>query len=333
MNILELPQAENFVTGALKLVRRDEGWFPERFTARQFAHHTAVSDGRRIRAECAASVALRFVTDSPWVDLVFECCGGARSFLGVDVEVDGHVLYTFRAEKFEGTFRQRILDFGLHAQRRREITIFLCAVTSVLLKDVGVAEGSFVDVAPRRPKRLLCLGDSVTQGMSATSPLSIFPTQLGRLLNAEVLNQGIGGHVFDVASLDLTPGFAPDWITVAYGVNDWAQGFESAVVQAHAASYVARLRELFPGALICVISPLWCHMATEPKGGGLDLTAFGKMIREAVISTPGVHVVDGFSLVPHHAFYFVDGLHPNELGFMHYAVNLYRTLPSQITRH
>lgn len=325
LNILEWPQAENFLTGGLKLVRRDGGWFPERFTARQFAHHAAVSDRRRIRAECAAGVALRFVTDSPWIDLAFEHCGGARSFLGIDIEVDGHVLYTFRQEKFEGIFRQRVLDFGTGGQCRREITIHLSAVSIILLKAVEVAEGSWVGVAPRRPKRLLCLGDSITQGMSATSPLSIYPTQLARLLDAEVLNQGLGGHVFDADSLDLTPGFEPDWITVAYGVNDWVQGLGADEIQVRASAYVARVRDIFSRAAICVISPLWCHIAAESKGDGLDLAAFSKIIRETVVSTPGVHVVDGFSLVPHHPFYFVDGLHPNELGFMHCAVNLYRT--------
>lgn len=326
INILELPQAENVVTGVLKLVQRDGGWFPERFTARQFAYHAAVNDAQRIRTECAADVGLRFVTDSPWIELVFEHCGGARAFMGIDAEVDGSVLYTFRSETFEGTFQQRILDFGTEKPRYREIAIYLSAVTVTLLKTVGVAEGSRVGVAPRRPKRLLCLGDSITQGMSATSPLSIYTAQLARLLNADVLNQGIGGHVFDADSLDVTPGFEPDWITVAYGVNDWMEGLREAEVQAHASTYVARLQDVFPSASICVISPLWCHIADQIKEGGLDLAAFGKVIREAFGSTSGVHVVDGFSLVPHHGFYFVDGVHPNELGFMHYAVNLYRAV-------
>jgi hypothetical protein len=36
----------------------------------------------------------------------------------------------------------------------------------------------------------------------------------------------------------------------------------------------------------------------------------------------GVHVIDGFRLVPQRQEFFSDGVHPNEAGMLHAAVSL-----------
>ena len=47
-----------------------------------------------------------------------------------------------------------------------------------------------------------------------------------------------------------------------------------------------------------------------------------KVIEQIACSFKAVHVVDGLKMVPNMPDYFVDGVHPNDLGFMHYSMNL-----------
>jgi hypothetical protein len=326
MNLLSLPDAQSHFRGILRLRRDEEGWTPERLTERQFAHYATHSEGRVIRSNCAAGVQLRFRTDSPTLDLAFECLGGARQYLGIDVEVDGQCVHSVRRERFEGLFEQRLLDFQEAPAILRDITVHLPCSMVVRLKRVELRDGSAVRQAPVQPGRLLCLGDSITQGMSAISPLSTVTTQLARLLNSELLNQGIGGHTFEAAALDALPGFRPDRITVAYGTNDWKTGRDGDAIAANVRAYLARLRELFPGVPIWIISPLWRDIGAQRLASGMTLPECGRRILATAGEFAGVGTVDGLALVPHQGLYFVDGTHPNELGFMHYAANLLRAI-------
>ena len=72
---------------------------------------------------------------------------------------------------------------------------------------------------------------------------------------------------------------------------------------------------------VLLITPLWTgnDFPSGPKG---SLEEFGRAIAKTARSFKSVHVVNGMELIPHDAAYFADGVHPNELGFLHYAINL-----------
>jgi hypothetical protein len=54
------------------------------------------------------------------------------------------------------------------------------------------------------------------------------------------------------------------------------------------------------------------------------LIEFSEAISEAASGFENVTVVDGSTLVPHLPAMFADGTHPNDEGFLHYAINLHR---------
>ncbi len=325
MNILESSEAHSFFKGVLKIEKRDEGWMPQRLTERQLEYYAA-SEGWKIRSQCAAGIILKLRTDSPWLDLEFECLGGARNHLGLDVEVNGQVIHSVRREHFEGTFRERLLDFSDMPCKIRNIIVYFPCSMIVLLKNVDIAEDSGFNTMTIAPKHLLCLGDSITQGMGSISPLSTYAMQLALMLDAELINQGIGGHTFDVNSLDPPHAFMPHLITVAYGTNDWSSGIGKEEITQKAFTYIGKLQDIFPGVPMYVISPVWRNIWKERKGDGLNLDEFGALIRHSAREFKGVGTVNGFRMIPHQDMYFKDGTHPNELGFMHYATNLYRAV-------
>ena len=70
---------------------------------------------------------------------------------------------------------------------------------------------------------------------------------------------------------------------------------------------------------ILCISPLW-------RGDNVDgiptLTRFCEDVKKIASKYSNVKIVDGFKLVPHLSEYFLDNLHPNQLGTEVYARNL-----------
>ncbi len=168
--------------------------------------------------------------------------------------------------------------------------------------------------------------DSITQGMDARGPASIYTTQLARMLNAELLNVGVGGHIYDLDALDDELPFTPDLVTIAYGTNDWSRGLSQDQIARTVEDYLQRLTSTIArSARVFVLTPLWRHNGHETKAGG-TLVEFSQAIANAAAGIEGVSVVDGTSLVPHRADLFADGTHPTDEGFLHYAINLHRAI-------
>lgn len=323
MNLIDRLTDEYF-HGIVRLWRTDQGLQFSRLTPAQVAYHEQIP-AWGIRARCCAGVVLALATDSPVLDIRFTILTACRSYFGIDVEINGILSHGVRVEQGEGTYEGRL--FELPDRRRRVVRVYLPNTLEIRLEGICLADGATIAPVPRSAYKLLCLGDSITQGMDARSPSSPYPVQLARLLGADLLNQGVGGHVFDAASLDAEVPFQPDLVTVAYGTNDWTRGTRVDQLRSNVHGFLARLREIYPPTRtrVAVLSPLWRTVMMDHLPP-VDLAVF----REAILATAsqfeGVIPIDGLSLVPGQPWYFADGTHPNDAGFGHYVMNLYRVL-------
>lgn len=309
--------------GVLRVIREERGVRFARMTPAQLAYFER-KEAWGIRARCAAGVTLELHTDSPWLDIKFEILSSCRQFFGIDVEIDGVLSHAVRVDEHQGAYEGRL--FELPPGKPRHVRVHLPYTAEIRLLEVGLSEAALVKAEPPRPYRLLALGDSITQGMEAHSPFSSYPVQLARLLNAELLNQGVGGHIFDAAALDANVGFCPDLVTVAYGTNDWGQK-DAEQLRRDVRDYLANLRTMFPAqrTRIAVLSPLWRAGGSEKKHGA-SLLDFSCVVLEEAARVPGTVAIDGLTLVPNQPWYFADGTHPTDGGFLHYALNLYAAL-------
>lgn len=320
MNLLD-GGADGWFHGALGTSIEDGAVSPRRLTARQLALFDR-SEGLRLRARCSAGTALALRTDSPFLELELDVLGGARTYLGLDLEVDGVRAGGVRLDPAGDTWAGR---FELAGAGLRGVRLFLPVCRRVRIRRVGLAPGARVAPLPPPALKLLCLGDSITQGMDALSPACSYPAQLALLLGAELLNQGVGGHVFEPAAFDEELPFAADVVTVAYGTNDWSSGRDADGVRAVAGAYLAKVRRRYPEAMIAAVGPLWRANGAQVLAGG-DLAAFSRAILAAAAEVDGIVAVDGSGLVPHQPWCFADGVHPNDLGAVHCAAHLYRAL-------
>src|SRR5690606_37350992 len=117
---------------------------------------------------------------------------------------------TDRSEETEAVFR-----YELDGAAMRRVTIYLPHLAELTIQAIRYSDGAVVEPASASPPagRLLCLGDSITQGMDAKYPSSTYPVLLSRFLGMHVLNHGVGGYLFDKSSLAPKLAYEPDLIT------------------------------------------------------------------------------------------------------------------------
>lgn len=191
--------------------------------------------------------------------------------------------------------------------------------------NVEIADGASFEPVGRKYK-MLTYGDSITHGSSTSRPSLSYAVRVAAMLNADIINKGIGGeHFFPQLICDKTEE-APDWITVAYGTNDWKHCTKEEFDQ-NCVAVLKGLTDFYPGKPIFVISPTWRGDAnTETPFGAPTYEVHAQICKHAA-SFENVIVIRGWDLVPHAKDFFADGrLHPNDLGFSVYAANLYREL-------
>ncbi|NDJ52627.1 MAG: hypothetical protein GYB68_06030, partial [Chloroflexi bacterium] len=212
-----------FFHGALSAYRSEDVTYLDRFSPAQFMHFEQDPTWAAFR-NCAAGIILAFATDSPTLDISFHSEGARLPLtLGIDVEIDGQLAQGHYFDTYyDPHVRLRLFDLSDQFRRMRRIRVFLPHMRVPRLLSVDLTDNARVEALPRPTAKILSLGDSITQGLDAISPDSIYPNQLGNLFQAEVLNQGEAGHVFDSGSLDPHFPWSPNLITVAYGSNDWA---------------------------------------------------------------------------------------------------------------
>ena len=194
------------------------------------------------------------------------------------------------------------------------------------IANVELSDGASFEPVSRRYK-MLAYGDSITHGSTSTFPSFSYANMVANALNADIVNKGIGGEQFYPLLLCEAAEETPDFITVAYGTNDWNRRTKEEFEQ-NCSTFFKKLTELYPNTPIFAITPTWRADFEKETPYGAPTTVIDGVIRELTKSYENVTVIDGWNLVPHKKTeFFADGrLHPNDFGFSVYALNLYKKL-------
>lgn len=204
-----------------------------------------------------------------------------------------------------------------------------------------------------RIRKILVLGDSITEAAYLQNVSDRFTNILANNLNCEVVNYGIGGTCISPGTKSEDPRWDMDFISrvddmsddadmviVFGGTNDYGHGVCTIgnINDRDDSSFYGclhilykKLLEKYQGKKIFVCTPL--HRFNEVKenktplrGEGSDkLETFVNIIKE-VASLYNLPVIDLYSLtginpvdVENREHYTVDGLHPNENGHLKIA--------------
>ncbi len=198
-------------------------------------------------------------------------------------------------------------------------------------------------------KTIFFLGDSITQGASASAPENVYHQIAAEILGAKTVINGIGGTRY--ATQTVTYGSPVydnefpkrfketkenyDFAVVFGGVNDVGHGDAPFGKIGDTTTYtfigavdtVCRmLIERYTNKRSAIILPMHCYFENNPNGEGEQTAKEGRMLREHALAIKeradfyGIPVLDLWhdeELNPHiaeNAHNFADGLHPTDRG-------------------
>ena len=323
--ILNFEQVRMITRGAVRITEENGYYRLYRFTeAQQKAYEETGNRDYYFRTFATAGIRLAFQTDSPYVAFDYHFVGASsRLYAHFDIYENGHMVRHFGFEGTDATEgKVKIpLSNGI-----KDVEIYLPWTRRTDLANIELEDGSQLQAICRK-YTMIHYGDSITQGYDARYPSLSYASQIARLMDADAVNKAIGGDRFFPALLDEPDDFSPDFITVAYGTNDWTHRTQEEMRQKCRAFY-QRLSELYPNTRIFAITPI-CRL----NAGGCNspfaapLVTQDAIIRELCADLANVTLINGWKLVPAQKEFFADFvLHPNDIGFCLYAENLYKEI-------
>lgn len=306
--------------GAVWIEETQTGILARRFTEKQLAFYASVSQASYVRAAGCAGIRMDFITETPEISFAYETTAFCRDSLYFDIYENGVLCGV--AKEPDKSPSGRVV-YRKHTPGKTRITVYFPYTCDIALQDVSLGE---IEYVPDEKINYLALGDSITQGMDAKNSSFHYPAILARYFGWNYLNHGVGGFYFDPDSLDAELPFKPDIITVAYGTNDYhlisvgEKTYEG--VKKSVRAFFDKLIALYPQACIYVITPIWRAAEYENADIASGMQRIRSFLKKEATSR-GWNVIDGEKLVSHDSGFFGDKvLHPNEIGFMEYAMHM-----------
>ena len=306
--ILTNKELQNFYFGAYSFEERDDGYLQAfQYTKEQMEYFKGAFDFWYDRCMATTAKTIEMKTDAQKISLEYKIIwkGSEDSF---ELMIDGLIT---KIDYVKDVKEEGKLEWQLPAGMKN-VVIYLPADATVLIRNFEIDSKA---ERPVKNEKVLWLGDSITQGFGPLRSAQTYVSVSNRLLNYDIINQGIGGYVYDKKSLLKMPGYTPDKIIVALGTNQYGSETMKDVEE-----YYETLMKIYGNEIpVLCISPLW--RGDKPEDSAI-FERFCNNIKKIAGSYKNVKVIDGFKLVPHLSEYYLDKLHPNCLGIETYGRNL-----------
>ena len=306
--ILTNKELQNFYFGAYSFEERDDGYLQAfQYTKEQMEYFKGAFDFWYDRCMATTAKTIEMKTDAQKISLEYKIIwkGSEDSF---ELMIDGLIT---KIDYVKDVKEEGKLEWQLPAGMKN-VVIYLPADATLLIRNFEIDSKA---ERPVKNEKVLWLGDSITQGFGPLRSAQTYVSVANRLLNYDIINQGIGGYVYDKKSLLKMPGYTPDKIIVALGTNQYGSETMKDVEE-----YYESLMKVYGNEIpVLCISPLW--RGDKPEDSAI-FERFCDNIKKIAGSYKNVKVIDGFKLVPHLSEYYLDNLHPNCLGTETYGRNL-----------
>ena len=308
---LSFEKIREITAGAVEIRQTPEGIAFARCTGAQVEAIRAAASWLVPMAEATTGIRLDFLTDADSV----------RIETGSDGKYDILVNDLLRGQ-FLSSPDCRAAFIPLRGGTNRVTFTLPSHGTPGSIRSVEIPDNASVE-KPAYRRKMLFLGDSITQGWNAKYDSGSFAYLVSRYFDADSVIQGVGGAFFTPDTVtDI--GFSPDTVIVAYGTNDWNWFPTLEKLRAEAGETLRRIRERYGEADIAVLTPLWREDIEQPKAMG-TFSECVSVIREEA-ERLGLRVIDGLGLLPPVTDFMADAVHPNDAGFALCALNLIKEL-------
>ncbi len=321
--------AEGLLRGVVGSDTDENGWTrPQRFTAGQLkalgscrAWHPGLY---RQLAATTAGVSLQFETDSSnvWVEVAQDPLPRGSAAVIADVErygagvqppydgfsadvddvhlplalpdEDGLLSFCIDVAEAPEPGVQRLPGMGGASTHR--VTIWLpclggCEVRSVM------GDGTFIEPAGGRGQ-LLVLGDSIAQGYVTCDPGLSWPARLASQLGLELINQGVGGQVFQPGTLvGMAAATRPEHVVVEFGANYRFEPCQAGRVEQEVRTYLYEVAAAWPEVPVWVMTTLPYTEVAYPNHPRSCFSEIDAIIRRCAARHANMRVVDGSTLL------------------------------------
>ncbi len=301
-------ELKKYYWGAYSFKETEDGYLQAfQYTDEQMDYFKKASDFWYERCFASTAKTLEFVTEGTKFSFDYKIIweGSQDSF---ELAVDGLITQICYVKDME---KEGKLEFCL-PEGCKSVIVYLPADATVVIKNFEIdAEMDKVN----KNAKVLWLGDSITQGFGPLRSSCTYVSVANRILNYDIVNQGIGGYVYDKYSLMKMEGYTPDKLIVSLGTNQFGCETMDDIEQ-----YYERLFEIYGKDIpvLCII-PIW---RGDVENGEPTLIKFCENLKKIVARYSNIQMVEGWKLVPHLPEYFLDKLHPNQLGAEVYGRNL-----------
>ena len=310
--ILTNEELKNIYFGAYEFEETEDGYLQSfQYSKEQVEYFKGAFEMWYERCTASSAKTLEFTTSATTISFdykfIWKC-----SLDSFELMVDGLITDIAYVKDIadEGTITWNL------PESEKDVVIYLPSDATVLIRNFTI--DADVKRAVKNEK-VLWLGDSITQGYGPLRSAHTYVSVANRMLNYDILNQGIGGYIYDKNSLMKMKGYTPDKIIVALGTNQYGDETMTAVEE-----YYERLIGIYGNEIpILCITPLW---RGDSEDGIPTLIAYCEKIKKIVSQYKNIRVVEGMKLVPHLPEYFLDNLHPNCLGCEWYGRNLVKEI-------
>lgn len=338
---LDINQIKDITLGSAYIIQGEDGIEFHRFTKVQEELYAKTNGEFLKRCFSASGIKLSFRTDSNRLTLKITASKAInnRSYFSFDVFCNGkpignidnfsnmhlpkenYMWLEVPLGKFEKSFK---LGAGM-----KDLCIHFPWSAKVSVKEISLDDDCYIE-AVRPKKKLIAFGDSITHGFDAVRPSNRYVARLAQALDAEEYNKAIGGERFFPKLAELKDELSPDYITVAYGTNDWAGDGTLAQFKDRCKRFLKSLSINYPYSRIFAITPIWRKDMDMPDKF-CRFEELDGVIYSLAEDIENVSVISGIDLVPHDEKLYGDlRLHPNDEGFEHYFKNLYSNIKSYI---
>lgn len=310
--VLTNEELKTIYTGAYRFTETEDGYLKAcQYSKAQMDYFKEAFEMWYERCDASSAKTIEFITDATKVSfdykLTWTC--SKDTFEVWEDDLATGIVY------LEGLSDEGRISFDL-TEGKKKVAIYLPSDATALIKNFEINGSDFKPV--KKGEKVLWLGDSITQGYGPLRSAHTYVSVANRLLNYDIINQGIGGYIYDKKSLMKMDGYMPDKIIVALGTNQYGTETMKDVEE-----YYEVLTDLYGNTPILCITPLW-------RGDNLEgvetLTKFCEKIKDIVKKYDCIKVVEGYKMVPHLSEYYLDNLHPNQLGAEIYGRNLVREI-------
>ncbi len=323
---LDLQCIKAITCGAVSVRERSGEFVFDRFTEEQLRCYAEYRNEEFLkRAMTSSGIRLSFETDSDNLSFTYSHTNDySLGIAYVEVQVNGEMAGFFTLDaKQVGASAALKLPEGTN-----KIDVYLPWQKSVSLSDVTLDDCATV-IPVKRSKVMISYGDSITHGVSAQLPSCSYAALISKMLDADAYNKAVSGDRFFPEMLECEEAIKPDFITVAYGTNDWWHHSRETVAR-RSRDFLTRVSEKYPESKIFVVSPIWrAKNWGAPKFDG-PTSDVHEIIEASCSGLENVTLFNGWNFLPHDPSLYNDGLHPRDNAMKIYADALYAQIKKYI---